>query len=173
MLGMVADTATNLIGRPVSGFCAVLYVCTAFILLTTTSKVAPRVASFTTCTWMNKIFRNISDIQQGCLYADKIKLMSEQPDKYSKSWTQHNVDNVNTEKWDHLKNTLTSSIRKSLTTCSRQLSFHFLVMLSHFSWKKINTTLCIKVKLEMMFLLWVLIFPFPLFLLHLFSWDAA
>lgn len=52
---MVADTATNLIERPVSGFCAVLYACTAFILLTTTSSVAPRVASFTTCTWNNKM----------------------------------------------------------------------------------------------------------------------
>lgn len=74
MLGMVADTATNLIERPVSGFWAVLWAFTAFILLTTTSRVAPRVASFTTCTWKNNKlgFRNNLNVQQSHCYVGKI-----------------------------------------------------------------------------------------------------
>lgn len=50
MFGMVADTATILIAPHVPWLCAVLQAFTAFILLTTTSRVAPRVASLTTWT---------------------------------------------------------------------------------------------------------------------------
>lgn len=58
----------------------------------------------------------------------------------------------------YLTSTLTSSIRKSLTSCNRQLSFHFLVMLSHFSWEKKNT-LCIQ--LHIAILLLILVCPLP------------
>lgn len=50
MFGMVADTATILIAPHAPWLCAVLWAFTAFILLTTTSRVAPRVASLTTWT---------------------------------------------------------------------------------------------------------------------------
>lgn len=67
-LGMVADTATTLIERLASGYCEVLKVCTAFILLTTTSNVAPRVASFTTCTWYKNIFHVWKRLRDICMH---------------------------------------------------------------------------------------------------------
>ena len=49
---MVADTATSLTDRSGCRCPAGRWACTAFILLTTTSSVGPRVTSFTTCTWV-------------------------------------------------------------------------------------------------------------------------
>lgn len=70
----------------------------------------------------------------------------------------------------YLTNTLTSSIRKSLTSCSKQLSFHFLVMLSHFSWKK-------KDKYNIVYSIKTFIFhqhlPIPSYLLYWFYQDAV